>query len=201
MKTISILFLISSLILLVSCTDIAVTGAQAFYGRRNIEKHFNDQYTTLQVYKTLHRKTDDFKNANIVIATYHGEVLLAGQVPETWQKAKAYQLTARISNIKKIYNFLDVASPSSNVIRLSDAWITTKIKSLYILSNELDASEIKVVTENGTVYLMGILPPDEAKVAVRIARTTDGVQKVVKIFSYLHVTKSTMLPSADITKS
>lgn len=179
-----------SVCLLTACTDVAVTSMQAFYGRRDLEKNFTDQYITLQTYKSLKRKTEEFKNANIVIATLHREVLLAGQVPEAWQKRKAYLIATAIPNVEKVYNLIDVASPSSTATRLSDSWITAKIKAKYIANNDLDASQIKVVTENGTVYLMGIVMPEEADIAIDLARTTSGVQRVVKIFSYMHVDKN-----------
>jgi len=58
-----------------------------------------------------------------------------------------------------------------------------------IATNEIDPSQIKVITENGIVYLVGIVPPEQAEIAIDLARTTDGVQSVVKVFSYVHISK------------
>lgn len=180
--TISILFL-------QSCMDVAVSGAQAVYNRHNIQKNLSDQYISLQAYQALHVKNHHFDDANLSVSTFNGDVLLAGQTPEAWQQKKAERLLKKIPDVKKIYNLTSIGSPSSLLTRMSDAWITTKVKAKLIASNDLDPTRIKVVTENGAVYLMGILPPDEADVAVDLASHTSGVQRVVKIFSYLRVSQ------------
>ncbi len=181
--------------LLQGCLNVASTSAQAVYNRHNLEKNMIDQYITMKAYKAVKLKTNDFKDANISISTFNKEVLLAGQVPETWQKSRVEQLVRDIPNIERIYNMIHIESPSSSLTRISDSWITAKVKAKLLASEDLDASTIKVVTENGTVYLMAILKPEEADAAVDIARNTQGVQSVVKIFSYMHISKSIKLPA------
>lgn len=173
-----------------ACLNVASTGAQAVYNHRSLQNTVNDQYITMQAYQNLNVKSHDFKNANVIVSTYNAEVLLAGQVPAAWQKEKAEQIVKTVPDVLRVYNQIEVSSPSSTLTRISDAWITTKVKSKLIASNDLDASQIKVVTENGMVYLMGILKPEEAQAAVDITRETAGVQGVVKIFSYVHISKS-----------
>jgi osmotically-inducible protein OsmY len=173
--------------------NVATTGAQVVYNRHEIEKNLQDHYLTLQAYQALFVKTDQFKNANISISTYNNEMLLAGQVPEAWQKTKIEKIIKQIPNIGNIYNLLQVQSPSSALTRVSDTWITTKIKTKLIASNDVDASRVKVVTENGTVYLMGVLLPEQADAAVELASNTAGVQSVVKIFSYMKISKKVIL--------
>ena len=152
-------------------------------------KNFNDQYTTMRIYQALNYKTNQFKDANISIATMDGEVLLAGQVPMAWQKEKAEAIVRELPDIKQVYNLVTVASPSSALTKISDAWITTKVKAKLIAADDVDATKVKVVTENGNVYLMGIIKPDEADAAVELAGNTEGVQSVVKIFSYVTISK------------
>ncbi|HEX4044833.1 MAG TPA: BON domain-containing protein [Gammaproteobacteria bacterium] len=176
-------------LLLTSCMDVAMTGAQAVYNRRSIQSGVTDQYITMQAHKTLQVDHDHFKDTNIVIATYNQEVLLTGQAPASWQRKKAEQLVKQIPEVKEIHNLIAVAPVASTVTKLNDAWITTKIKTKLIASDEVDVSQIKVLTENGNVYLMGILQPEHAAAAVELASNTDGVQRVVKIFSYIRVTK------------
>lgn len=168
---------------------MAVTGASVVYNRHSLQKNFNDQYIRMKAYQALYMKTDELKNTHIAISAYRGDILLAGQVPQVWQKNKAAEIVEKIPHVKQVYNLITIDSPSSTLTRLSDAWITTKVKARLIASNDLDASDFKVVTENGTVYLMGTVSPEEANAAVRLASTTDGVEKVVKMFSYLTVTK------------
>jgi osmotically-inducible protein OsmY len=170
---------------------MATTGAQAVYNRHTIQKNVNDQMITMKAYHILNYKNDElFKNAHISIATFNNDVLLAGEAPEIWQRKKAEVLVQKIPGVKNVYNFISQESPSSTLTRMSDGWITTKVKGQLIASSDIDTTEIKVVTENGNVYLMGVLEPSTAKVAEEIARSTSGVKRVVRIFSYVHISKA-----------
>ncbi len=171
------------------CLNVATTGAQAVYNHHSLQKTINDQYISMQAYQGL-VKTHNFTNTNVAISTYEGDVLLAGQVPEAWQKREAEQIIKKIPGVVNVYNQIEVASPSSALTRISDAWITTKIKSRLMASDDVDVTQVKVVTENGIVYLMGVLKPEEARAATDIARTTMGVQSVVRMFSYVHISKT-----------
>lgn len=173
------------LVLLQGCTNVAMTGAQAAYNHRNIQKQVKDQYITMQAFKKLNIDDKRFKNTNISIATYNRRVLLAGQAPESWQRDQAEQIVKEIPDVEKVYNLVSIGVPSSTIKRISDSWLTAKVKAKLIASNQVDASQIKVVTENGTVYLMGTIWPEEAKAAAEVASKTGGVERVVKIFSYL----------------
>jgi osmotically-inducible protein OsmY len=182
-------FMLVMVTFLQGCLNVATSGAEVVYNRHSIQKNINNQYLTMQAYQALYMKTDEFKNANIAISTYNNEILLAGQVPAAWQKTKAEQIVKKIPDVDSVYNLITVESPSSTLTRVSDAWITTKVKTKLLASNDIDATKVKVVTENGTVFLMGILLPEEADTAIDLARNTDGVQKVVKMFSYVSISK------------
>lgn len=172
-----------------ACMDVASTGAQVIYNKRSIEKTVTDQYITMQAYKALHFKTKEFKDANVVISTYNGVVLLTGQVPEAWQKTRAEEIVRKIPDIKEIHNLITIQSPSSTLTRVSDAWITSKVKAKLIASDEIDPSQIKVVTENGNVYLMGTVSAADADEAAALASETAGVKSVIKIFDYITISK------------
>lgn len=171
------------------CMQVASTGASCVYNRHGLEESFNDQYKTYCAYRALDKCPKDFKNTNISLTTYHGEILIAGQVPESWQRNKVETLVKSVPDIDRVYNLLTISSPSSSLTRVSDAWITSKIKTKLLASNDVDASKVKVITENGTVYLMGILQTCEADAAVDIASNTDGVARVVRVFSYMKISK------------
>jgi len=143
----------------------------------------------MQAYRTIDTYGNIFKDTNITIATFNDSVLLAGQVHSTWQKQELEKIVQKVAGDRTIYNYLEIANPSSALTHTSDSWITAKIKSQLMAINEIDVTQIKVVTENGTVYLMGIVPPDQAEIAVDVAKDTSGVQSVVKIFSYVRVSK------------
>src|SRR5690606_31879210 len=157
--------------------------------RHSIQKKLDDNFTSMQAYRAIYLKTDKYKNTNISIATYNDTVLITGQTPEIGQKNEITQLVKNHANERKVYNFTEIASPSSVLTRTSDTWITSKIKAKMIATNNIDPTKIKVVTENGTVFLMGIVPKEDADTAVDIAQNTSGVQSIVKIFSYLEIAK------------
>ncbi|RDI44560.1 BON domain-containing protein [Aquicella lusitana] len=171
------------------CADVAITGAQAVYNHHSIQKNLNDQYINFQAFNALN-KDPRFKSANISVATFNREVLLAGQAPKRWQRMEAERLIKKIPDVKRVYNLVSVSMPSSTLKRISDTWLTAKVKAKLIASNDVDATQIKVVTENGTVFLMGTLLPSQAEAAVDMARTTEGVERVVKIFTYMRLSKT-----------
>ena len=183
----SLFFLI---LLLQGCMNAAVSGAQVVYNRHALQRNLHDQYVTMRVYKALKVDDDRFNGTNISISTYNNEVLLAGQVQNAQQREEAFRIAKEIPHVSQVYNLITVASPSSTLTKLSDAWVTAKIKAQLIASNDVDATQIKVTTENGTVYLMGIVEPNEAQAAVDIASTTEGVERVVKAFSYIRISKN-----------
>jgi hypothetical protein len=111
------------------------------------------------------------------------------QVPSVELRQKLDTIAHKASTTKEIYNLTTVSNPVSPLIHASDSWITTKVKSQLIADSEIDPSKIKVITENGTVYLIGTVFPDQAMIATDIARSTAGVQNVVRVFTYLEVTK------------
>lgn len=180
-----------SVVCLSGCMNAAVSGAQAVYNRHSLQKGMKDQATTFNASRQLER-TDQrlFKDANLSITTYNGEVLLLGQAPNEDQRLEAEAAIKELPGVNRVYNMVEVASPSSPLTRVSDSWITTKIKAQILANNDIDATQVKVVTENSVVYLMGILPPEQANTVLDIASNTDGVRKVIKMFSYIKITKT-----------
>jgi osmotically-inducible protein OsmY len=168
----------------------AMTGAQVVYDRHNLQKKLNNHYAALQAYRSIYVDTKEYKNTNVSVSTFNNVMLVTGQAPTAKEKNEIGSLAKEAAEDREFYNFIEVSSPSSYLTSISDSWITTKIKSQFIAANEIDPNLIKVITENGTVFLLGIVPPEQADVAVQIARETKGVQNVVKIFSYSRVTKT-----------
>ncbi len=186
----SFLFILSFLLTSCTYTGVAMTGAQALYDHHNLQKKISNHYATLKAYREMRLKNDAFKDTNLSISSFNNVMLITGQAPQAWQKHEIGKLVKKIADDREVYNFAEVTNPISILTELSDAWITTKIKAQYVAADEIDPNLIKVITENGTVYLMGIIPHDEADVAVQIAKETRGVQSVIKLFSYVTVSKT-----------
>jgi len=189
MKTVVRIMLISiSLSLLSGCFVPFVAGAALggaiVYDRRDFQTMVDDQEIFQQANNKLKADTELNTNAHIAVTSFNRSVLIVGQAPSEALKAKAQQLVASVANIKRIYNEVTISGPTSAGVRSSDAWITTKVKSQMLVEPKLRSGQIKVVTEDSVVYLMGVLGREQADIAVDIARQVSGVQRVVKIFEY-----------------
>ncbi len=145
----------------------------------------DDQVIETLVKREIWNSDPAFDSAHLVAVSYNGVLLLTGQVETTELKQKAEEIAAGLEKVRKVHNELEVGGPISMVARANDSWLTTKVKTKMLADAEVAARKVKVVTENGTVYLMGMLPRDEADAAVEAARSVYGVQKIVKVFEYI----------------
>lgn len=176
--------------LLQSCIFVAgaAAGAAAIavvYDHRTIAKTLQDTRIANRVSHNINALYLGHRGeSHIVVTVFNRIVLLTGQAPNAEVKQQAEQTAKSIPGVEKVYNQLTVEGPTSTLTRTSDTWITAKIKSQMLAAEDLKSGSIKVVTENGVVYLMGNVNPTQATMAVEIARRVSGVQKVIKIFQY-----------------
>ena len=176
------------------CTSVITSGAQAAYGHHDIQNTVQDNMLAVHVDREVHWYTNKYKESNVAVSVFNNRVVLTGQVPSQELHDELTPLVKKVPGVTEVYNLTAISNPVSSLTQLSDSWITTKIKTHIIAEIELDPSKIKVITENGTVYLIGIVFPDDAEIATEIASSTSGVQDVVKIFSYLQITKDPPKP-------
>lgn len=165
----------------VSAAVGATAGGAVIYDKRSTKTMAQDQEAEKNAGFALN-KTPSLNGTHIVLATFHHVMLMVGQVNTEDQRNTAQQIVSQIKNVSRVYNELTVQSPTSKWQRSRDAWITTKIKSEMLVSPGLHSTEIKVVTENNVVYLMGEPSHHQAQLATNVARRVDGVQKVVEVF-------------------
>ncbi len=122
-------------------------------------------------------------NSNIHVTSYNNVVLLTGQVPSEAAKLAVGEIAKNTNQVRKVYNELKVGPVTSLTTRSHDSWITTKIKSSSAF-HEVNPINTKVITENGVVYLLGLISRDQADKLTELVRTTRGVDRVVRIFEY-----------------
>ncbi len=163
----------------------AAIGGAIVYDRRDFETMANDQEIFQQTNNKINIDNELKNDAHIVVTSFNRSVLIVGQAPTEALRARAQQLVASVPNIKRIYNEVSISGPTSPAVRSSDAWITTKVKSQMLVETKLRSGQIKVLTEDSVVYLMGVVHREQADIAVDIARQVSGVQRVVKIFEYI----------------
>jgi osmotically-inducible protein OsmY len=183
MKKIFILF--TSLIL-TSCAGLVVVGATGLivYDKR----HFTTIEQDTRIFHLIHTqlvKNPQFKNSRIAVSSFNNTVLLVGQTPAASLRVLAEKVAQKTPYVRRVYNEITIGYPVSFTQRAEDSWITSQIRSNMLAKKGLASGSIRVVTENGIVYLLGIVKTRQANLAVDIARNVRGVRKVVKIFQYL----------------
>jgi osmotically-inducible protein OsmY len=184
------LFLLVSLALsLQGCIFVAgaaagAAGVAVVYDHRKLEKVLKDQTITKSIYDKINANLALRENTHIEVSCFNQIVLLTGETNNTAQRQQVEAIAQNTTDVTKVYNELTIKGSTSSLTRASDSWITTKIKTEMLATKDLKSGTIKVVTENGTVYLMGLVTREQADMAVDIARHVSGVQKVLKIFQY-----------------
>lgn len=176
-------------LLLQGCSSIlSATKADPFEGntdKRSTGSFIDDEIIEIKSLVNIDKASATLAQSHIVVSSYNGVVLLAGQVSSEEDRQLAATTVAELGRVRRVHNELTIAGATSMVARSNDSWISTKVKSKLLANNKTQGHKIKVVTENGVVYLMGLVSRDEADRAAEVARKTAGVQKVVRIFEYI----------------
>jgi len=185
-------FVFSMLFFLNSCaTVISATagddGIQEDRGRRSVGAVVDDNSIETTIKVNFNAADELLKNSHINVVSFNGTVLLVGQVPSQDTKNLATRVVRTTSTrVKEVYNELEVAGSTTFLSRSNDAWLSAKIKTLMLTNSDVSGRRTKVVTENGVVYLMGLLTQEEANTAVELVSNTRGVTKVVRAFEYIN---------------
>lgn len=173
----------------VVATGVAV-GVLAVTDRRSVGTQTDDE--TIE-WKASNRISDRFKDqVHINVTSYNRRVLITGEVPNEQAKGEIADIVAKVDNVQGLWNEVQIAPVSSFSARSNDTFITSKVKTRFVDANQFGPTRVKVVTEAGTVFLLGLVTEAEAKTAIQVARTTDGVRKVVNVME--------VLPEAEIRR-
>ena len=186
----STILLACLLVNLTACsTIVSKIGGDKPVGTDSSQRSFgrivDDQIIETYVGANILKADEDFQSSNIVVTSLNGLVLLVGQVQSEKLRQLASQTAEKVRNVRRVHNEITVAGPISLPARTSDTWLTTKIKSRMLGTEGVNPLKIKVVVENGVVYLMGMVTREEAEQAVHLTQQAYGVQKIVKVFEYL----------------
>lgn len=176
-----------SLPVLQGCVPAVATGVGAgalmIADRRAGETYLADEAIEIRALNRINEKFGDKVHVNVT--SYNMKVLITGEVPDAGIKDELEKAVAGVINVKGVTNEVAVGGISSFSARSNDTYITSKVKARFIDANKFQVNHVKVVTEAGTVFLLGLVTRKEADDAVEIARTTAGVKKVVRIFEYI----------------
>ncbi|MFP5505919.1 MAG: BON domain-containing protein [Gammaproteobacteria bacterium] len=166
----------------------AATGAAVAHDRRTPGSFIEDQTIEFKARTALNAEPELSRQAHINVTSFNMIVLVSGEAPTEALRQRAGAVVSGVEKVRRVHNEMIVAAPSSMMSRSSDTLITAKVKtSLFRIKGmeDFNPTRVKIVTENGTVFLMGLLTRAEADATARTASTVGGVQRVVKLFEYL----------------
>lgn len=166
----------------------AAVGAAAIHDRRSVGTVMDDEGIEWKALGAVSSDKELWDQIHVNITSYNRTVLLTGEAPTEQARARVEQHVRGVPGVVRVHNEIAVAAPSSLLSRTSDTMITGKVKASHLKIEGLegfDPTRVKVVTERGIVYLMGLLTRAEAEAVTEKTRQVGGVQRVVKLFEYL----------------
>ncbi len=185
MRIILVLLMAASAVLMQGCFPLAAVGvgatALALDDRRSTGMYIEDENIE---WKARARLIDKHKDVHVNVTSYNLSVLITGEAPSEQAKKEVAETIRGIPSVRSVTNEINVSGNASFTSRSNDSLITTNVKARLINNGNVSPNHVKVVTENGVVFLMGIVTREESDAAVEIARTTSGVARVVKVFEY-----------------
>ncbi len=190
LKTAKILTtLFASTLMLQGCVAALIGGGAAATkvatDPRTAGTQVDDNTLEIKVRYNISKDPQIDDEARVEAISYSGRVLLIGQVPNESLKSVAESLARGTEGVDNVYNEIRTGTPIDFKTRSKDTWITTQIKSKLFIENSVKATDVKVITENAEVFLLGNLTSTQADAAAEVARNISGVRKVIKVVKHL----------------
>jgi len=158
-------------------------GAMVAADRRQPDIMATDERIEIQASSRISDALKDQGHVNVT--SFNRQVLLTGEATTEALKQAAEKIAQGVSEVRGVVNEIQIGPPSSLGARSNDAYITSVVKSRMVGADKFNPIHVKVVTEAGVVYLMGLVTRKEAEDATQVARTTSGVKRVVRVFEYI----------------
>jgi osmotically-inducible protein OsmY len=177
-------------LLLSGCTALLIGGAAVttiviVNDERSIGDFIDDSALLVKINNEMLTDANLSKAAYVNVTVNHGIVLLTGTAPNEYLKQRAGTIASSTEGVRQVVNQLRIAAKVGAAQHSSDAYLASKVKTLLITSEMIDASRINVVAENGTVFLMGLITQQEADRVTSVVRRAGGVERVVKVFEII----------------
>ncbi|MDR1423010.1 MAG: BON domain-containing protein [Azoarcus sp.] len=172
-----------------------VAGAVMIADRRTSGTYVDDQSIEMKAGSLIKQHFGTLNHVNVT--SYNRNVLLTGEVRDEQTQAEIQRLAGTVANVRAVTNELVIAPPSSLGDRANDAMISTNVKTRFLNDGKFHANHVKVITEAHTVFLLGIVTHAEGDEAAELARSSSGVQKVVKVFEYIDGNRAEVLDHSN----
>jgi osmotically-inducible protein OsmY len=175
----------------------AAAGYSAYEDRRSTGTQVEDQRIESRASSAIDQRFGWKVHVNVT--SYNRQVLITGEVPNAVTHAEVEKLIAALPGVRTLANELTIGPLTSLAARTGDTIVTSNVKTRFLGAKNFNPVHVKVVTEAGVVFLLGMVTEVEANAASEIARTTDGVKKVVKVFEYCKSGESICRPASAST--
>jgi osmotically-inducible protein OsmY len=166
------------------CAPLSATGAAVTGDRRTTGTVVEDTQIESKTLDFFNADAQLAQNCHLNVTSYNQRVLLTGECPTEELRGRANEYAGRVAKVREVFNEVVIAAPSTVPQRTNDGLITTKVKTKLYTIKDLSANNVKVVTEAGVVYLLGLVDRASADAAANAAAAVGGVHKVVKLFEY-----------------
>jgi osmotically-inducible protein OsmY len=188
--------LLAAVALLQGCPAIIGAGAIGAYtaleDRRTTGTQIEDQGIESRAATRIGERFKESAHVNVTV--FNRAVLLTGEAWDEATREEVGKIAASVPNVRNVTNEVQVSGLSSATSRANDTTLTAKVRGRFLNVKEFSPLHIKVVTESGVVYLLGLVTEAEGEAATELARTTSGVRKVVKVFDYCKATDELCKP-------
>jgi osmotically-inducible protein OsmY len=170
------------------CAPVIVAGgataAVAATDRRSVGTQFDDENIELTARRRINDDNRLGDDVHVNITSFNGVMLLTGEATTAEQRDIVLSLVGNFQGVRRVVNEIVIAEPRAFAYTTHDSWITGKVKTKLLSDQNIPGRQIKVVTENSVVYLMGLVKQKEGELAAETARTVGGIKRVVKLFEY-----------------
>jgi len=185
----ALLIMVITLSGLSGCVTALIAGAaiatvDILHDRRSAGEYVDDATIELTAKNYLISSKHLRSTVHVKPVSWNGILLITGEIDDESSKQEIVAKLNAIQGVRQLVDETTITGRTALLARTNDAWITSKVKSRLLLKTGLDANRVKVITTRGSVYLMGIVTPEEADKATELARTIKGVARVVKVFEY-----------------
>lgn len=162
----------------------ALGVANVVNDRRTTATQLEDESIEFKANSAISNDDGLSNHSHVSVVSYNRTVLIVGQVPNTMLRDRATKLAGNITNVTRVHNQLRIGNNSALTTRTNDTWLTSKVKLALTGNDVLKKTPIKVITERGEVFLMGLVTQEEGNLATELARNVNSVKQVIKAFEY-----------------
>ena len=164
----------------------ATAGGAILYENRSMKTMAEDRDVSVKAQTRINEDSQLKQTSHVAAVCFNHVLLLLGETPTADLKQHAYSLVSNLPHVSRIYNQIEIAQPTTSSQRAKDSWITTKAKTDMLLAPSLRSTQIKIVTEDNVVYLLGLVNRSQGALAASVASKVSGVKRVVTLFEYMH---------------